>query len=316
MKKLLLVLFISLISTSGFSQKIDRISLGTTVGKFIQDVGPMKNYPLKSIVDTFKTQGYDEVKMVYAIYRWIASNIQFDTWAYHHPRQANHTPSAALNTRKGTEEGYANLFQTMCDMARVHCVKIAGHAKAFPETIGKLDDRDKHIWNAVKIKNTWYNIDVTWGAGSTDIKRKEFKKAFTDAWFFTEKESFFLSHFPADKIWQLTDNPINKLSFAHAPVIGQSSIIYDVHFPEGMRGKIKGREKVCKPLIFEIENADKIGKVEVDLDGMVLPAEFTIFDNRLLVEIPFNKDGKYPVFIQINGKPAFGFFAEVTPKRS
>jgi hypothetical protein len=258
---------------------------------------------------------YNEVEMTFAIYHWITHHVTFDTRAFHHRRQANLTASWALSQRKTIAEGYAELFKAMCDIARIECVKIDGFAKAHPEFISAVDDDNRHSWNAVKIKNTWYYIDATWGAGYVSSGFRDFVQEYSDAWFFTKRQLFLLSHFPDDKKWQLTDDPINKSEFTHAPTVHTAAIVYQVVPTEGLRGRIRGKEGDCKRVVLLMGIPGAIQKAEVEVEGQRLPAEMYKQGNVLSVDLPLPDDGSYPLRLYLNNAPAIGFKAEVSKSK-
>ncbi len=303
-------LVFSLLSFSSFAGGIDR-SRFQPVYNFVSSLGPMDGYLLKDIVDTFKAQNYEEAEMTYAIYAWISKNISYDCKALHQRKQANFTASHALQTRKAIGEGYANLFQAMCDLARIKCVTISGLAKSQPTDIYNNSDKQKHAWNAVSIQNTWYYVDASWGAGFTDVRRRMFTKEYSDAWFFTNRTLFALSHYPDEKKWHFEDVQVTKSLFMNAPIIRSAAAVIGVLPFEDTRGRLRGRTSQCKPIVFEATQPQLIKHVAVEVDGQVSPAEYSIYEDELLVEVPLLKSGKDFVTVLINSKPAFVFKTEV-----
>lgn len=311
MKFLLTTLIvICFITTGGSARMVDRSRFGK-IDSAVMKIGPMDGYMLKQIVDAITANKSQTADRARAIYTWTALNIAYDCKAYHHPKQKNTTASYALINRKATSEGYATLFKTMCDLAQIKCEIINGLAKYDPENIGKVTEKNKHTWNAIFIDDEWHLIDVTWGAGFTDKKVKKFKKAFTGAWFLADKELFALCHYPDKKNWQKLDTPFNRAVFSSSPIIGPAAIQNEV-YPVVMRGKIRGRADTSKIIAFEVDNPGLVQSVSVSYKYRpVSPVPYTIEDNMLYIDIPFAKEGKYPVNIYINESLAYIYNADV-----
>ena len=287
------------------------------VDKYVAELGPMEGHYLKFIVDTLTHRGTaPQAEQVRALYMWEANNIAYNTAARRHPKQANNSASAVLNERSGSHEGYANLFKALCDMARIRCEVIPGMAKFDPRDIGKITPKwNRHTWNAVMIKDTWYLVDVAWSAGTTDRKFRFFTPEFTDAWFCTDRELFALSHYPDKKQWQLLDTPINKSNFIHAPIIGKSAIIYEV-YPEVIRGSIRGKADTTKKMIFEVGNPELIKSVSVTRRTQKkADVKYTIEGDRLYADIPFSSTGEYTFDIYVNGELAYVYQADIGKAR-
>lgn len=271
----------------------------------------MNGQMLQTIIEKLTKGRPEEVDRLRAIYSWMVMNVAYDCRGHHHPKQTNNSPSAVFMSRKGTYEGYANLFKTMCDMAHIKCDIVKGFAKSNPQNIGEISEKNAHMWNAVSLNNTWYFIDATWSAGFTDVKVKNFTPAFTDAWFLTEKSLFALSHFPANKKWQMLDTPINRAVFTNSPIVGPAAISNEV-YPTVMRGKLRGRADTSKKIAFELDNPPLVKSVSVSHKYYdKAPVPYSIEDDILYVEVPFPKQGVYPVNIYINDALAYIYNADV-----
>lgn len=92
------------------------------------------------------------------IYRWITENIAYDVQKY---KAGNpYVPNAhkTLKTRKGICGDYAMLAHEMFISAGLESVIKTG------EVVTDVG-REKHAWNEVKIDDTLFALDTTWGAG-------------------------------------------------------------------------------------------------------------------------------------------------------
>jgi len=315
MKLTFTVVCMLLISVHANAQPIDKNELAQKVGIYMKRLGPMQGSTITNIIDSIRNAQFNEVETTYAIYYWLTHYVDFDSKAFHHRHQANFSASAALTERKATSEGYAALFKAMCDIARIECVVIDGFAKAQPEFVGRIKDRNKHSWNAVKIRNTWYYVDATWGAGTVNRKFREYEKNYSDAWFFTKRQLFQLSHYTASRKWQLADEPVNRSVFTNAPTIHKGAVVLQVFPEEQLKGRLRGKEKDCKRIVLDMELPDKINSAEVLIAGKKIPVDFYKQGHTLSVDLPFPKKGKYPVLLYLNGTPSYGFMAEVSKKK-
>ena len=73
--------------------------------------------------------------------------------------------------------------------------------------------KPNHAWNAVKIYDRWYLLDVTWASGSAiDLSRHQ-RKLDLNSYFLTEPRKFIQTHLPEDPSWQLLENKISLSDF-------------------------------------------------------------------------------------------------------
>jgi hypothetical protein len=128
MKPVISFIIILIFISSSVNAQVDRDGF-QKVDEYVSKLGSMDGHGPRDIIDSFNAARFDELSLVRGIYDWIGLNIAFDCKAFHHPAQANHTASGVMMTRKATTEGYANLFQLMCGLARISCVTIKGYSK-------------------------------------------------------------------------------------------------------------------------------------------------------------------------------------------
>jgi Transglutaminase-like superfamily len=181
-----------------------------------------------------------------AIYTWIAKNVKYDVDTYFSKVQSDtyeyenkedkiykelqrqdKVAKRTLKRRLAVCYGYSVLFKKLCDLCSIQCEIITGGAKTKESQIGKTFSLGAHAWNAVKIDEKWELIDVTWGAGYVDDKRKTFISRYTDSYCFTVPEKFFLNHFPRDTSWILTNK--TKAEFINLPLYYTDYITSDLN---------------------------------------------------------------------------------------
>lgn len=89
-------------------------------------------------------------------------------------------------------EGYAKAFKYLLDNLDIECILVSGTA------INSSNQEESHMWNYVKLGDSWYGVDVTWddpiiigGNGNTSIKHNYFLK---------RNATFNTTHIPSGKI--------------------------------------------------------------------------------------------------------------------
>lgn len=148
-----------------------------------------------------------------AIFRWIASNIEYDWESLQSGAYIRNSMEAkdVLKSRSTVCEGYSNLFKELANRAGLESEKIIGYAKGYgynpDQALGGVD----HAWNAIKIGGEWKLVDVTWAGGGDRVANRE--KKFNDFYFLTPPEHFINDHLPSITKWQLLDRPISKAEF-------------------------------------------------------------------------------------------------------
>jgi hypothetical protein len=89
-----------------------------------------------------------------------ASNLQFYHCVY-----------GNLVRKKAVCEGYARTMQMLLNLLGVECVSITGESVEDDSESPDDEEEDRyalHMWNAVKLDDSWYNVDPTWDDDETD----------------------------------------------------------------------------------------------------------------------------------------------------
>lgn len=97
-------------------------------------------------------QGSNYQKIQY-IHNWLIDNLEYDkTYTKSNTRDIY----GALINGNVVCEGYAKSFKYLLDKLEIPCILVSG------EAINSENKRENHMWNYVKINETWYAVDVTW----------------------------------------------------------------------------------------------------------------------------------------------------------
>ncbi len=78
-----------------------------------------------------------------------------------------HNIAGAALYRKGVCETYAETYAFLCQLFGIECITVTGVA-------GEEKDREPHEWNYLKIEDSWYAVDVTWGDQEIGLFREYF----------------------------------------------------------------------------------------------------------------------------------------------
>ena len=202
-----------------------------------------------------------EEDKVRAIYTWIVNNIAYEpkeykqfNYNFKNFRERNEKEEATRKKiiertlQKGIAvcEGYAMLFERLCELQGIKNYLVRGDTKASFKDIGRAFKKN-HMWNIAIIDGKQYIFDPTWGAGKYNGK---FIKEPTYFYYKTPPKLFFKTHYPAMYEDALIDVVISKEVFANMPII----------IPETLR-----REDVEKPLTGIISSEDADGFINFQI---------------------------------------------------
>ncbi len=172
-----------------------------------------------------------------AIYGWIIQNIEYDPQEYK-ALDYNFTTVKERNKKqskfreqlidrvldKGVAvcEGYAMLFERLCELQDIQSYLVRGDTKASLSDIAR-DFNTSHMWNIAFIDNNPYLFDPTWGAGR--YNEQGFVKDPTYRYFMAPPQRFIRTHYPVDYTDTLLEDVISKDAFLRAPILIDKDII-------------------------------------------------------------------------------------------
>jgi len=254
-----------------------------------------------------------------AIFTWIALNVKYDLTAYNTLKNGagiaysykneqeklakevqfrNDLATRTLKTKKGVCQHYSSLFHALCDLTDIKCLDIPGTSKTSMTHIGKLPVNSDHIWNAVKIGDSWKFIDVTWASGSVDGKTGRFVSRFNDGYFFTSPELFFLNHFPDDKRMLMIGKSAQE--FADLPLYYGEYVRGGYEFTSPKTGIIT----TTAPIPFRIIDLPESSVVTYAFssEGKLKLANLVRNGNATVFEVPMDSKSRGYLTIFINNK--------------
>lgn len=165
---------------------------------------------IDSIADYLARVGRDDEIRARALYRWITTNIEYDTVGFVTGNYGSMDPADVLAKGSSVCSGYAGLFKAIGTRMGLEIEVINGWSKGYGYRAGaQLPRETNHAWNAVRVNGQWRLVDSTWGAGYVTGNPLRFEYRFVNHYFLTEPAQFIFDHLPDDPEWQLLDEPIS-----------------------------------------------------------------------------------------------------------
>lgn len=171
----------------------------------------------------------DTKQKVFNIYTWITYNIAIDTKEINRIKNKSHSIKQILKRQKGTSGEFAEIFNQLCQYAKIPPKEIVGYYRPINFDEGMQIIEASATWNGVKIDSGWFLIDSFNGSGSIFRKDKNFlakifssksqqyklifkRKPDTD-FFCISPEKYISTNLPVDPAWQLVQFPVSMDSF-------------------------------------------------------------------------------------------------------
>ncbi len=226
--------------------------LSQTVPKEIRNqvyAFPEKNLGL--LVNYLIQDASNDFLKVKIIHDWITENISYDEEVFFRRKHVKDSAETTLQKQKAVCDGFAKLFQAMCKSAGIETLYITGITKGYGYSQnGYLG---LHAWNAVKIQNSWYLVDITWDAGY--INGQHFIKQYSTDYLFLSPQAFIYTHFPTDDRHQFLNKPITKEKFVSLPYLQGKFFRYNLRL---LTPHIKNTIRINGTFKLEIECPDEV----------------------------------------------------------
>ncbi|RMA66408.1 transglutaminase domain-containing protein [Ulvibacter antarcticus] len=256
-----------------------------------------------------------EEEKVRAMYSWIIQNIAYDpdeykkfNFNFKNYRERNEKEEKTREKiiertlQKGIAvcEGYAMLFEKLCELQGIENYLVRGDIKTNFNDIGR-PFKKSHMWNVVVLEGKPYLFDVTWGAGKY---RNKFLKEPSYFFYKTEPELFFKTHYPDMQEDAFLDRLVSKEVFANMPLIIKEEMkMGDIESP--MMGIIS-RDEYFDQILFTV-NSETIENVSYSYGSDTLEVrDFERKGDQLRFSIPL-QPGADNLLIYFDSKPALGY---------
>ena len=139
-------------------------------------------------------------------------NIAYDYDGFVNRRNVDVTPEGVFRNGKTVCSGYSRLYKYLGTRIGLKVFCASGYAKGIGYKPGTIIEGTNHEWNIIKIDDSFYQIDSTWGSGS--INGRKYIKELNDYYFCPSPHNFINSHLPSSDDHQLLEHPISKDEFA------------------------------------------------------------------------------------------------------
>ena len=290
----------------------------TTVDTYVKSLGSLDSMSMGSINNVVSQKFTDKIDKARAIYYWITHHITYDIKAARTNSIMKNTPADVLLYRKAVGIGFASLFQDMCSSADIRCLTVDGFVKNNTTQIGEKGTEINHSWAVVQLgesPETWFYVDPAMGSGYGDAEMKVFTPYYTDAYFFTEKETFNLQHYPDNEAWKLGPAPKNKTDFFELPVVKVAAVQFGIKKLSPNQGKMKVKANKAVKFSFTLKSTEDITKVELGVGEKkkykVEEIQYSNSASVLSFTYKFEDANAGNVTIFVNGKQFALYYVEV-----
>lgn len=223
MKRLGYIICFLFVITSCFSQDYERVD--ATIQLYPERFDDVSE--LSAMISRDFSTEEDKVR---GIYSWIIKNIAYDpeeykkfNYSFKNYRERNAKEektreqiiARTLSTGVAVCEGYAMLFEKLCNLQGIGNYLVRGDIKTNFEDIGR-PFRKIHMWNVAIIDGKSYLFDPTWGAGKY---RDKFIKDPSYFYYKTPPKLFVKTHFPDLEEDTLLSEMISREVFASWPLV-------------------------------------------------------------------------------------------------
>jgi len=256
-----------------------------------------------------------EEEKIRAIYSWIIKNIAYDPEEYKNfdynfknYRERNQKEEITREKiikrtlQKGIAvcEGYAMLFERLCELQGISNYLVRGDTKTNFSDIGRPFNTI-HMWNVALIDGKPFLFDTTWGAGKYHQK---FIKEPSYFYYKTPPDLFFNTHYPDIYEDAFISEEVSSQEFSYRPLIIEKQLLLsDIETPN--KGIIY-TEMYFDEIQFAITNI-RTDKVTYSYGDIILPVEKIENDNnKLSFSIPLQL-GVNTLLIYFDDAPALGY---------
>ena len=310
-RKLLMILIFVALQSSIFAQDYERID--ATILLY-----PTSFDSAEGLSKFITRDFHSEEEKLRGIYSWIIQNIAYDPDEY---KQFNYT-FKDYNERNQKEEktrakiikrtlkkgiavceGYAMLFEKLCQLQGISNYLVRGDIKTNFDDIGR-PFKNSHMWNVAVIDGSPFLFDPTWGAGKYQGK---FVKEPSYFFYKTDPNLFFKTHYPSMFEDALIDTVITREVFSTMPlIISEKLEMGDIESP--LNGIIMG-DNYFDEIAFVVNTID-VNEVGYSYGDEITPIEkIEIIDGRLHFSIPLESK-KETLLIYFDARPALGYRIE------
>jgi len=135
--------------------------------KFPELNGKKLSKKLRDFVDNTNLRGADDFETAKNIHDFIINHMEYD-FSSDDSLTDKFSMKGALLNKKAVCEGYARTFKYMCDKYDMPCVLVTGIGTNPLSDSSDKAANERHMWNYLKLDNSWYAVDTTWDDNLSD----------------------------------------------------------------------------------------------------------------------------------------------------
>lgn len=235
-----------------------------------------------------------DIDKVRAIFKWITNNISYDFRFFNSGKDIqqpecsdkydcagitraweNDYLKKILKSRKAVCDGYARLFQKLCELNHLQTEIIPGYARTKPYQIGNKITAN-HAWNAVFIDTAWFFLDATWAAGycveNDDGKLIKFVKEYEDYYWINVFQRISRNHYPKNGYWGDQYHPSQE-DFFNRPHYYSAEVLNNISNEQPVTGLLTVKKD--DTLHFSFEYQKDIRYIQVNSNNFRNPSLWT-----------------------------------------
>jgi transglutaminase/protease-like cytokinesis protein 3 len=289
------------------------------IDALIINLGPLEKSNVATIADTITESFPDKISKARAIYSWIAHYIEIDSKAAKSNDNKASTPESTIQNRKATPLGFATLFQEMCSDEDIRCLTVDGYLKYKTDDINNQPEESNYTWNVVQLGSSpsqWYYVDAYKASGYLDMKQTIFTRKFSGNYFFPNKRTFNLEHFPDNMAWLLGEGPKNIKEFYSYPLIENGAYQFELNKFSPLIGFQNIKLNSSVSFNFNINKSTSFTNISVIMgegSKQKSPERVnpSINGNEINFTYKFKSEVSAPLKITIDGQAVLTYFIEV-----
>ena len=248
-----------------------------------------------------KTNNLYEKDKAYILFLWVCDNIVYDYASYFAGRNVDCEPEGVFRNGKTVCSGYARLYKNLGEYIGLEIQSISCYSKGVGYEPGKKLFSTDHEYNIIKLENTYYPIDCTWGSGT--LQGDKYVKKLNEFYFLSDPELLINTHFPANDKWQLTKKKYTLEEFLKWPQIFENFYVYgfNKYFPED--GMIELESNMQKFTIWGNDISQNNASCSIYLlEGNVYQQQLNLdkisfYQDRIEFDFIFNRKGRYKIYL-------------------
>ena len=172
---------------------------------------------LRTVVEEINRVAKNDFEKARLAHDVVAVLISYDAASYWSGSLPPQDFASVIKSCKAVCEGYAAVYQRLCDSLKLPCKTIHGYARGVGTSLANETKvtESNHAWNRVQLEGDWYLVDCTWDAGH--MEGKTARQSYNTDWLFLRPEHFIYSHLPQRQQDQLLTTPLSPQDFAKLP---------------------------------------------------------------------------------------------------